>query len=361
MKLKCRFSCFKQWLSTQSPRQRLWRLILISGVVQLFLVLAVWHSWRVHHASNTAAVTLTSTPPAATTRPPHQSASSNQTQTPAAQPTSETAQKGAQPLATPASTPTHATDSVKPSTEQSTGSINHPNTLSTVDSMTHINAPLWSVPIPLQRLSYKARIQNDAWTQDVQTAQLSVNSLGEQRYEVILSNKQGNTHNGNIGFHSVFIASAVGPQPMYVGGGAYLKTPDMPKGFALGALKFEQATNPSEHSEANQLFLDRASLIIYIQGALIAKRIQPPQKLQLPIYGVGGVHQQMVSISSDHPSDSLSSYSCSSCVRASTSGDLGEVKQWSVWYDGTRNWQPVLMQMRLGKTSEWVLTLSLKS
>lgn len=360
MKLKCRFSWFRQWLSAQHPRQRLWRLILISGVVQLFLVLVVWHSWRVHHASNTAAVTLTSTS-TTTTQPLHQSAPSTQAPTPAAQLPTETAQKGAQPLTTPASTPIHTIDSVKPTTEQNTDSINRSNTLSTVDSMAHTNAPLWSVPIPLQRLSYKARIQNDAWAQDVQTAQLSVNSLGEQRYEVILSNKQAHTRNGNIGFHSVFIASAVGPQPMYISGGAYLKTPDMPKGFALGALKFEPTTHPSEHSEANQLFLDRASLIIYIQGALIAKRIQPPQKLQLPIYGVGGVHQQMVSISTDHPSDSLSGYSCRSCVRASTAGDLGEVKQWSVWYDGTRNWQPVLMQMRLGKTSEWVLTLSLES
>ena len=343
------FPSLNQWLRAQLPHQRLWRLVFISGVIQLSLVLVVWHSWRVHHASSSSAVILTSTT-TVTARQPNPSVPTNQARIPATQPTTETAQKGAQPLTT------HAIDSVNAPTEQNTSSENRSNTLSTLDSMAYANAPLWSSPIPLQRLSYKARIHNDAWSQDIQAAQLSVKSLGEQRYEVILSNKQADTRNGNIGFHSVFFASEIGPQPLYIGGGAYLKTPEIPKGFALGALRFEQATNSPEYSDKNQVFLDRASLIIYIQGALTAKRIQPPQKLQLPIYGTGGVHSQMLTISSDNPNE----YPCRACVRASTSGDLGEVKQWSVWYDGTRHWQPVLMQMRLGKTSEWVLTLSLE-
>ena len=85
--------------------------------------------------------------------------------------------------------------------------------------------------------------------------------------------------------------------------------------------------------------------------------IKPPQQLQLPIYGVGGVQMQTVRIATDNPSASP----CRRCVRAFASGDFGEVKQWSVWYDGARNWQPVFMQMRLGKSAEWVLTLSLNS
>ena len=193
--------------------------------------------------------------------------------------------------------------------------------------------------------------------QDLQAAQLSVTALGEQRYEVVLSNKQLGTRNGNIGFHSVFIASEHGTQPTGIGGGAYLKTPEHPKGFALGALKLNPSINHSAQLRAYTHFLDRASLIIYIQGALMDQRIQPPQQLQLPIYGVGGVQMQTVRIATDNPSASP----CRRCVRAFASGDFGEVKQWSVWYDGARNWQPVFMQMRLGKSAEWVLTLSLNS
>ena len=75
------------------------------------------------------------------------------------------------------------------------------------------------------------------------------------------------------------------------------------------------------------------------------------------VAGVGGVQMQTVRIATDNPSASP----CRRCVRAFASGDFGEVKQWSVWYDGARNWQPVFMQMRLGKSAEWVLTLSLNS
>ena len=345
----------RQYFATTSSahaksRHRLWRVVLISALIQLSLVLIAWYSWRTHRLSNTPTVSLETTLPATL----ESNITAAQTQVPLAKNTNQdTARKGAQPLTAPTpATPSKSTSikAEKDLTSTSTQTIKS-------SSSTASGADLWPLPIPLQKLSYSAHISNGALQQDLQAAQLSVTALGEQRYEVVLSNKQLGTRNGNIGFHSVFIASEHGTQPTGIGGGAYLKTPEHPKGFALGALKLNPSINHSAQLRAYTHFLDRASLIIYIQGALMDQRIQPPQQLQLPIYGVGGVQMQTVRIDTDNPSASP----CRRCVRAFASGDFGEVKQWSVWYDGARNWQPVFMQMRLGKSAEWVLTLSLNS
>ena len=344
----------RQYFATTSSahaksRHRLWRVVLISALIQLSLVLIAWYSWRTHRLSSTPTVSLETTLPE--TLEPNPAAA--QTPVPLAKNTiKDTERKGAQPLTMPK--PATPSKSASPQVEKD--AVSDTRALKS-SSSTASGADLWSLPIPLQKLSYSAHISNGGLQQDLQTAQLLVTALGEQRYEVVLSNKQLGTRNGNIGFHSVFIASEHGTQPTGIGGGAYLKTPEHPKGFALGALKLNPSINHSAQLRAYTHFLDRASLIIYIQGALMDQRIQPPQQLQLPIYGVGGVQMQTVRIDTDNPSASP----CRRCVRAFASGDFGEVKQWSVWYDGARNWQPVFMQMRLGKSAEWVLTLSLNS
>ena len=344
----------RQYFATTSSahaksRHRLWRVVLISALIQLSLVLIAWYSWRTHRLSSTPTVSLETTLPE--TLEPNPAAA--QTPVPLAKNTiKDTERKGAQPLTMPK--PATPSKSASPQVEKD--AVSDTRALKS-SSSTASGADLWSLPIPLQKLSYSAHISNGGLQQDLQTAQLLVTALGEQRYEVVLSNKQLGTRNGNIGFHSVFIASEHGTQPTGIGGGAYLKPPDHPKGFALGALKLNPSINHSAQLRAYTHFLDRASLIIYIQGALMDQRIQPPQQLQLPIYGVGGVQMQTVRIDTDNPSASP----CRRCVRAFASGDFGEVKQWSVWYDGARNWQPVFMQMRLGKSAEWVLTLSLNS
>ncbi|MBS1173887.1 MAG: hypothetical protein H6R05_18 [Burkholderiaceae bacterium] len=338
----------------KSRNHRLWRVVLISALIQLSLVLIAWHSWRAHHLSSSTNVTLQST---STAMLDTASPRSPQTQIPrvSANTAQDTARKGAQPLTAPTPIPPPKSTLLK--TENDSTATSTQPLKSTAHSPTSSDSNLWSLSIPLQNLFYNAQMSNGELHQDLQTAQLSVNPLGEQRYEVILSNKQVDTRNGNIGFHSVFVANEHGPQPTHIFGGAYLKTPDHPKGFALGALKFNPPIHHSAQFSAYTHFLDRASLIIYLQGALMDKRIQPQQQLQLPIYGVGGVQMQTVRITTDNPSASP----CQRCVRAFASGDFGEVKQWSVWYDGARNWQPVFMQMRLGKSAEWVLTLSLRS
>ena len=213
----------------------------------------------------------------------------------------------------------------------------------------------------MQTLSYKSHISNGEIEQDLQPARLSVKALGDQRYEVHLSNKDFATNNGNIGFHSVFMTSAQGPQITSVFGGANLKDEAGQKIFGRGLngkfdLNERNLTALSQPAPTYSHFLDRSSLIIYLQGALMNQRIHSPQKLQLPIYGHGGVRMQTVSIAADNPR----SGSCRSCVRASVAGDLGEARQWSIWYDGARNWQPVFMQMHLGKSGEWVLTLTIQ-
>ena len=345
----------RQYFATTSSahaksRHRLWRVVLISALIQLSLVLIAWYSWRTHRLSNTPTVRLETTLPA--TLEPNPAAA--QTPVPLVKNTiKDTAQKGAQPLTAPTpATPSKSTSlkAEKDLTSTSTQTLKS-------SSSTASGAGLWSLPIPLQKLSYSAHISNGALQQDLQTAQLLVTALGEQRYEVVLSNKQLGTRNGNIGFHSAFMASPTGPQTASISGGAYLKTQLDNKGFRLGALKFTPPQSHIENPNNDRHFLDRASLIIYIQGALMDKRIKPPQQLQLPIYGVGGVQTQTVRITTDNPSAGP----CRRCVRAFASGDFGEVKQWSVWYDGARNWQPVFMKMRLGKSAEWVLTLSLNS
>lgn len=344
----------RQYFATTSSahaksRHRLWRVVLISALIQLSLVLIAWYSWRTHRLSSTPTVSLETTLPETL----ESNLTAAQTPVPLAKNTiKDTERKGAQPLTMPK--PATPSKSASPQVEKD--AVSDTRALKS-SSSTASGADLWSLPIPLQKLSYSAHISNGGLQQDLQTAQLLVTALGEQRYEVVLSNKQLGTRNGNIGFHSVFIASEDGTQPTDIGGGAYLKTPERPKGFALGALKLNPSINHSAQLRAYTHFLDRASLIIYIQGALMDQRIQPPQQLQLPIYGVGGVQMQTVRIDTDNPSASP----CRRCVRAFASGDFGEVKQWSVWYDGARNWQPVFMQMRLGKSAEWVLTLSLNS
>ena len=347
------FKSIRQWFATtqgsliQKNRHRWWRILIISALIQLSLLVIAWHSWRTVRLSNPVSLQSAPVAPpnvALQTRAEAQTPNNTESKT-------ETARKGAQPLHTP--TP-QTTRKSKQTDSEPLIATNNPVVQATTPTTP---SSLWSLPIPLQKLSYSARISNGSWTQNLQTAHLSVTSLGEQRYEVRLSNKQLDTRNGNIGFYSAFIASDKGPEPSNIGGGAYLKTDDSPQGFALGALRFSSFNPASSRSNAYSHFLDRASLIIYIQGALMAKRIQPPQQLQLPIYGMGGVHMQTVQVSHDNPNNSP----CHSCIRASVSGNLGEVKHWAVWYDSVREWKPVLMKLHFGKSSEWVLTLAIES
>ena len=341
----------RRLLAPSRWRARWVRVLALSALVQGVLVLIAWHTWQSHHQSpaNTAiAIEPMSSSAIDATHAANPVASSEPEHTTAK--TTETAQKGAQPLTSP--TPKTATaKSPIASAAQNTKTAQ-----SNARSPERADSDLWSLPIPLQTLSYKAHISNGEIEQDLQPARLLVKALGDQRYEVTLSNKQLDTRNGNIGFHSAFVTSAVGPQITSIGGGAYLKTAANPKGFNLGGLRLNPSTSNSENPNAYSHFLERSSLIIYLQGALMDKRIHPPQKLQLPIYGHGGVRMQTVSIAADNPR----SGSCRSCVRASVAGDLGEARQWSIWYDGARNWQPVFMQMHLGKSGEWVLTLTIQ-
>ena len=339
---------WRRLLAPSRWRARWVRVLALSALIQGVLVLIAWHTWQSHHqspATSAIAIEPMSSSEIDATLAPNPVTSSEPEHTTAK--TTETAQKGAQPLTSP--TP-------KTATAKSPNTRAAQNT-QTARSPERADSDLWSLPIPLQNLSYKAHISNGEIEQNLQPARLSVKALGDQRYEVHLSNKDFATNNGNIGFHSAFVSSAVGPQITSIGGGAYLKTVANPKGFNLGGLSLNPSSSNSENPNAYSHFLERSSLIIYLQGALMDKRIHPPQKLQLPIYGHGGVQIQTVSIAADNPR----SGSCRSCVRASVAGDLGEARQWSIWYDGALNWKPVLMQMHLGNSGEWVLTLSIQS
>ena len=59
----------RQYFATTSSahaksRHRLWRVVLISALIQLSLVLIAWYSWRTHRLSSTPTVSLETTLPA---------------------------------------------------------------------------------------------------------------------------------------------------------------------------------------------------------------------------------------------------------------------------------------------------------
>ncbi len=365
---------------------RWWRIMAASTAIQLILVAFAWQQLRhrpLDGGTINASSTLLALAPveSAPTNTPDSSLNSSNTSNTTGAPSStaethaqsraNTATQGFQPLPSPNAqdaanahkhpngNASHANNSAANTAETPTASRSH----NTATSST-IASTLLAVPIPLYTLHYQASISDGSITQTLPDTRLSIRSLAEQRYTVSLNNATQTRGEGNLGLGFTFINSDAGPIPVDVSGGAYLKTSLNPKGFSLGYLGLSLNPDgrtwawgkqaPTERTHAQ--FLDRVGLIVYIQGLLSGHKISLqslPMTLQLPIATRGAIRSLDVTLRAQAPKD----LPCSPCIAAHVHADLGEIKDWAVWYDGARSWQPALMHMRMGRQSSWLLTL----
>lgn len=253
-----------------------------------------------------------------------------------------------QPETTPLSTTTSASTSVAPQISASNGS-------------TASNNHLLNVPIALQNISYRTQLSDGTNTIELPPAHLSSTHLGEQRYTIALSNGTSQAGAGNFGWYDTFLMTEHGPNPLEIGGGLYIKGSEHPLRAALGLNLHDDGQTWHWGKKANSgtrthaYFLDRASLIVYVQGAL---RRNPPKgtaQWVLPIASDRAVREVAVQLSPISAPDGVDH--CQPCVQAQVRAHLGEMNYWSAWYDGSRNWRPVMMKMGLGNGDERVLTL----
>lgn len=392
--------------STRSAfRQRWWRVLLLSAAVQGLLVLIAWYAVQTRHydqpnqtsepitvvtAVQSAPVANEGTPTISPDNPTAKATSSEQTTpepiTPnstasrsTTQYTRSTDDSGAQVVrprdktTTPppaSSTASAPSEPLNPKTSKSTSSNNSTEQTSAVASNSaasnpaQINNPLLSVPIAAQNLSYRVQLSDGSNTIELAPARLLSTHLGAQRYSVRLSNGTAQAGTGNFGWMNTFLMTEHGPNPLEIGGGLYLKTGESPVRLALGlglhdgGQTWHWGKKANSSTRTHAYFLDRVSLIVYVQGALNRSPIRGATQWILPLASERAVRDVAVSASPVSAPDAT--IHCQPCVQAQVRAHLGEMNYWSVWYDGAHNWRPVMMRMRLAHPRGQTLTLTLQ-
>ena len=394
-----RFTSWSKWaLKPSDPdatpsafRQRWWRALLLSAVVQGILLLIAWYAVQTRQhsersASNEHIATVTtvhqSTPTIAPNNPSeNEPAASNSTpRSSSTQPTLPTDDLGAQTVRPRAKTPTPnqapaTTPTEQPATQttNSTSSTNNsePSVTATPNSTSSNPAPannLLNVPIATQSLSYRVQLNDGSNTSELPPARLLSTHLGAQRYSTSLSNGTTQAGAGNFGWFDTFQMTEHGPNPLEIGGGLYLKTGESPVRLALGLNLHDDGQTWHWGKKANSgarthtYFLDRVSLITYVQGALNLNPIRGAVQWMLPLASDHAVREVAVSVSpvSAPVSAPDATIHCQPCVQAQVRAHLGEMNYWSVWYDGAHHWRPVMMRMRLAHPQGQTLILTLQ-
>ncbi len=392
--------------STRSAfRQRWWRVLLLSAAVQGLLVLIAWYAVQTRHYDQpnqtsepmTVVAAVQSSPVAnegtPTISPDNPSAKATSSEPAAPEPIASnstashnTTQRtlpsdnsGAQvvrprdkttmppPAASAASAPS---EPLTLNTTKNTSSTNSTEQISAVASNSaannpaQANNPLLNVPIAAQSLSYRVQLNDYSNTIELPPARLLSAHLGAQRYSIRLSNGTTQTGAGNFGWFNTFLMTEHGPNPLEIGGGLYLKTGESPVRLALGLGLHEDGQTWHWGKKANSstrthaYFLDRVSLIVYVQGALNRSPIRGVTQWILPLASERTIRDVAVNVSPVGAPDA--SIPCQPCVQAQVRAHLGEINYWSVWYDGAHNWRPVMMRMRLAHPRGQTLTLTLQ-
>ena len=386
--------------------RRWWRVLLLSATIQGIFLLIAWYAvqTRQHSERNTAnepIATVTAvqsasvanevTPTISPDNPAGQATSSEQEAAPkqiapnstaprsTAQHTLPSDNSGAQVVrprektTTPppaSSTASAPSEPLNPKISKSTSSTNSTEQTSAVASNsavsnpTQINNPLLSVPIAAQNLSYRVQLSDGSNTIELLPARLLSTHLGAQRYSVRLSNGTAQAGTGNFGWMNTFLMTEHGPNPLEIGGGLYLKTGESPVRLALGlglhdgGQTWHWGKKANSSTRTHAYFLDRVSLIVYVQGALNRSPIRGVTQWILPLASERAIRDVVVNVSPVGAPDA--SIPCQPCVQAQVRAHLGEINYWSVWYDGAHNWRPVMMRMRLAHPRGQTLTLTLQ-
>ena len=381
--------------------RRWWRVLLLSATIQGIFLLIAWYAvqTRQHSERNTAnepIATVTAvqsasvanevTPTISPDNPAGQATSSEQEAAPKQIAPNSTAPRsttqhtlpsdnsGAQvvrprdrtstppPASSAASAPSEPLNSkIASSATNSTSAV---ASNSAVSNPTQINNPLLSVPIAAQNLSYRVQLSDGSNTIELPPARLLSTHLGAQRYSVRLSNGTAQAGTGNFGWMNTFLMTEHGPNPLEIGGGLYLKTGESPVRLALGlglhdgGQTWHWGKKANSSTRTHAYFLDRVSLIVYVQGALNRSPIRGATQWILPLASERAVRDVAVSASPVSAPDAT--IHCQPCVQAQVRAHLGEMNYWSVWYDGAHNWRPVMMRMRLAHPRGQTLTLTLQ-
>ena len=377
--------------SKQSRRRRWWRMILLSAVIQCGLIAAAWLTVekfaqiRAHSDAPIEAGLSSDTTEAADEdfKPPTEvleksdplksivSPSQPSLQTQSKQPNKLKKPTGTEPLASDSQTNPQANQQLG---SQTTLANNTPLTTKADANTAQANSntatssaenSLTSVPITLQTIHYQVQLQSGAAKPSTKLppARLQIQSLGAQRYHISISNGTATQGEGNFAWFNTFLNTEYGPQPLEIGGGLYLKSDAQPAlKLALGLGLNEDGQSWYWGKKANisprthRYFLDRVSLIGYIQGMLQQKGVTGNARWILPLSSEHAVRDTPVSLTNTAPPNG--NIHCNPCVNAQVRANLGEMSRWSVWYDGSRNWRPVAMQMSLRHDGQLVLLLS---
>ena len=381
--------------------RRWWRVLLLSATIQGIFLLIAWYAvqTRQHSERNTAnepIATVTAvqsasvanevTPTISPDNPAGQATSSEQEAAPKQIAPNSTAPRsttqhtlpsdnsGAQvvrprdrtstppPASSAASAPSEPLNSkIASSATNSTSAV---ASNSATNNPAQINNPLLSVPIAAQNLSYRVQLSDGSNTIELPPARLLSTHLGAQRYSVRLSNGTAQAGTGNFGWMNTFLMTEHGPNPLEIGGGLYLKTGESPVRLALGlglhdgGQTWHWGKKANSSTRTHDYFLDRVSLIVYVQGALNRSPIRGATQWILPLASERAVRDVAVSASPVSAPDAT--IHCQPCVQAQVRAHLGEMNYWSVWYDGAHNWRPVMMRMRLAHPRGQTLTLTLQ-
>ena len=396
-----RFTSWAKWALKPSDqnttpsafRQRWRRALLVSAVVQGILLLIAWYTVQTRQhsersASNEHIATVTTvqstltetqaTPTIAPNNPSeNQPAASNSTPRSSTQHPLPTDDLGAQtvrprdknptPNQAPATAPTEQPTTQTTNSTSSSTNNSEPSVTATPSSTSSNPAPannLLNVPIAAQSLSYRVQLNDGSNTTELPPARLLSTHLGAQRYSTSLSNGTTQAGAGNFGWFDTFQMTEHGPNPLEIGGGLYLKTGDSPVRLALGLNLHDDGQTWHWGKKANSgtrthtYFLDRVSLITYVQCALNRNPIRGAVQWMLPLASDHAVREVAVSVSPVSAPDAT--IHCQPCVQAQVRAHLGEMNYWSVWYDGAHNWRPVMMRMRLAHPQGQTLILSLQ-
>lgn len=397
--------------NTQSPTpkanvhrissRRWWRMVLLSAAIQIILVAAAWYAVQTRrhsdsHLSTTTVTTITTAPAeiiasqasttsvnqaieSATIKPNPSEPNSQASSTPPPEnpsnkkiyPTESSGAHAALPKAPQNNEhiqPKADTKPITPNTTTNVANLASPEakSVTTLSDNAHVATPptnslanLLNVPIAQQSISYHAQLIDGANTVELPPARLSSTHLGEQRYRISLSNGTSQAGAGTFGWYDTFLMTEHGPNPLEIGGGLYIKSSERPLRAALGlnlhddgqTWHWGKKANVGTRTHAN--FLDRTSLIVYIQGALRRNPVKGATQWVLPLAGDHAVREVAVQLSSSTTPNEIKY--CQPCVQAQVRAHLGEMSYWSVWYDGSHNWKPVMMRMGLG--GERVLSL----
>lgn len=381
--------------------RRWWRVLLLSATIQGIFLLIAWYAvqTRQHSERNTAnepIATVTAvqsasvanevTPTISPDNPAGQATSSEQEAAPKQIAPNSTAPRsttqhtlpsdnsGAQvvrprdrtstppPASSAASAPSEPLNSkIASSATNSTSAV---ASNSATNNPAQINNPLLSVPIAAQNLSYRVQLSDGSNTIELPPARLLSTHLGAQRYSVRLSNGTAQAGTGNFGWMNTFLMTEHGPNPLEIGGGLYLKSGESPVRLALGlglhdgGQTWHWGKKANSSTRTHAYFLDRVSLIVYVQGALNRSPIRGATQWILPLASERAVRDVAVSASPVSAPDAA--IHCQPCVQAQVRAHLGEMNYWSVWYDGAHNWRPVMMRMRLAHPRGQTLTLTLQ-